>query len=364
MKIRQRIAADIYHDAPYIDFCLALVFLMILNTPHNVLLWIVLIIDLYWIFALLNAALRSAEKDPIHLFHFPSRLTGLLLFVCCFSFEVYAFGNLYCDRGSDFMDQTSSKPLEKITDAYYLSLGTMTTVDIVNYSAITKPAKELKAYQVVSNLIMFFAIFPILIARFSSFKDRSRNKDERLTPYNRAFNGKPFNAAAIETFTGLTPNEWCEFSGLFWRGHLNQPFHEFELSGSYPELTLKLETDKKILMTFNLEEKIITIENYLIGSEAETSNKRIIQGIIDLAKRTGFKKIILTAEKDIALGNLGFLKWEKRSFQPTEAFKTAFENITKDYNGKKETLYNLLQEEKGKQIWKTGDIRWEVERAF
>jgi hypothetical protein len=321
------------------------------------------VIDIYWILALINAGLRSREANPNGLIAFPSRLMGLLLFVCCFSFEVYAFGNAYYGFKSGFIDQVSSKPIAEIRDAYFLSLGTMTTVDIVSYSAITKPAKDLKAYQVISNLIMFFSIFPILIARFSSFKDRLRNQGERLLSYDSEFNNKPFNAAAIEVFTGLTPNEWCEFSGLFELRNPPVKKEDFVIGDKYPNLELKVDqTSTLIYMAFNLDKKNITIKRFVLEEKYKHHSSKIWRCITTLAAQSKFQKIEINIEPEELSSNQICLTWEKESgVNVDNDVKNHVESVkNSDGSDNDKTFYEIIAEPSKLAEWTEKRIAWKA----
>jgi len=274
----------------------------------------VILIDAYWLWVLIDAARFSREDSlPANKSAFPKRLVGLLLFFACFCFEICAFGMSYFEIREQFKN-SSQEILPNLSSSLFMSFGTMTTIDIVDYSPATDWAKSLKSFQVVSNLLMLFAIFPVLLARLSTFKDAPLNeqdvtKRDTLKEYSAGLIGKPFTASTIEEYTGIAPDIFCKMSGLFSNIEIEAKREKIEIAGTYPELLMKYDDTKiKIILTFYVQNKIVKIEELLFSETVRNVDHKIYDTIKRLSKKAKFKKIIFSIVKDNQ-NNSDYIRW-------------------------------------------------------
>lgn len=278
----------------------------------------VILIDAYWIWVLIDAARFSREDSlPANRSAFPKRLVGLFLFFACFSFEICAFGLSYFDIREEFKN-SAKELLPSIENAFFMSFGTMTTIDIVDYSPTTDWAKSLKSFQVVSNLLMLFAIFPVLLARLSTFKDAPPNeysvkKRDKLREYNKDFaeKGCSFVASTIEELTGITPDMFCMMSGLFSNKDFTVSRQKIEFSGTYPNLLMVYKDDDvqmNLQLLFNINDKSVLVRKLSLPQFIQNKDHEVYKTLKHLAKKTGFSNLILQIVKD-DLTSPDFNRW-------------------------------------------------------
>lgn len=127
----------------------------------------VLIVDIYLILLLVFASIYSSPNfsgEP-NLDFFPTRLVGLIMFFLFFLIMIFSFASLYFYYGSQF-----EQKILTWSDAFSYSLGTTTTISIVDFKPTSPTTRYIIYFHVLSIVVFFFSAFPLLVSRISTFK--------------------------------------------------------------------------------------------------------------------------------------------------------------------------------------------------
>lgn len=127
----------------------------------------VMVIDAYLILLLVLGAIYSSPsfEGQMCLDIFPTRLVGLIMFFLFFLIMVFSFASLYFNYGDQF-----EQKIQSWSDAFSYSLGTTTTISIVDFKPASPTTRYIVYFHVFSIVVFFFSAFPLLVSRISSFK--------------------------------------------------------------------------------------------------------------------------------------------------------------------------------------------------
>lgn len=134
------------------------------------------IVDFYLFLLLLVSAKRSdlegQNKDiPAYLsLPFPSRVVGMFVLPLLAVALITSYAGLYLSP--PYLGHFSQQMTQPI-DAVYASAVTMMTVGYGDYAPTSADTKALVLGQFASTTLLFFANFPLLISRVSTWKDRT-----------------------------------------------------------------------------------------------------------------------------------------------------------------------------------------------
>lgn len=116
------------------------------------------LVDIFLIALLIEAAKASKPGSTYISILFPTRLVGLITFFIFFLAIGLSFATNYISIA------------ENKFDAFCFSIGTMTTVSIVNLPTNSTETKVFMLLELFSTILLFFAAFPLLLARLSTFR--------------------------------------------------------------------------------------------------------------------------------------------------------------------------------------------------
>jgi hypothetical protein len=151
-----------------ITFLLSVAGITSVFAGYRSLAWIVIMIsDLYLSIVLLLAALRSDDEAFLDrhswiTFFFPLKTTGLLVVMLLFVAVISGFAGLYVGTA---VFTPGKSPL----DAIYISCFILGFTD---YSPSPGYGQLVVIGQLASGVLLMVALFPLLISRISTFKNR------------------------------------------------------------------------------------------------------------------------------------------------------------------------------------------------
>lgn len=327
----------------------------------------IVIIDIYLIWLLFASAylstpylITNSRREKI-LKSFPSRPMGLLLFILFLIATGYMFSNIYFSLNYAFCSDNMS--LQNRIDSVCFSVSIITTVNVVNFAAMTTLAKLVVISQLASDILLLIAAFPLLLSRISNFEDVPQVK-------RAPFNSKEqtvFNEENIERLTGLPPDKWREFSGLFTDTipEIAITKNAFSFSGTYPELKMETSNDKRYFnFTFHLDSDCIYVDHFVLPDSAPQGIAiRAFIRFTRLAKHARFKKIECVASKsEDGKPHLGFIVWAKFGFtMTTESHNKFLEKVKKDERFiTVSNIQELLNTEGGEGFWQIEGFDWDA----
>ncbi len=274
-------------------------------------------IDAYILVALFICSLWSS-KDYSHKVTkrmkaiIPYRPTFLIIFATFLITNACIFSSLYLSESEEF-----GKKIQTRTDAFCYSVGTITTISIVNFPPETRFGKRLVIFHTASNVVLLLGALALLMSRISVFENGEPSESEMLLSYSRKFKGKAIDRLLVPKLTGYSPVTWGKFVGIDLDGINNASIEisDIDITGTYPEIKVTVTKDTVSLnCAINIEASTIDIYRYVTPPNLLLITfERLIQNAVNC----GFKEF-LRSEYDTFVE---YEQWIKFGFVLDEQFK-------------------------------------------